>query len=613
MRLNEIIPFAPVQCLTCVLCALGALLLGIFLPLGNAYDALRYGSAIFMGLLLAAWFGILALSYRENNIGKDPSQTKANYLWVLLLAIATVVFLRIDPAFAVMDDEGIVLNTGLALYEEGELFAASKGYWVDDDFILVDGRLDKRPFLYAYIMSLVHHLAGYGVENAFLLNFFFGLCVCWVGWSLFCRFFSPLVSFLAILPLLSCSVFLQCVRGAGFETFNFLMLALLGWSMLRYYDFPNLKNQGLLILTAVLLSYSRYESVGVIPVVGVLIVFIIRPDSRSIRVLCIAPWLLVPYLWLFRCTLARTDSFQEASTGELSAFSFSYMGQNILDAAKFLFSPDWTVPNDLFVTIIGLSGGVIFLSTLAKRLRKVEGMFCLREDSMDQADRLMVASAWLLIFPVLLGIIFGYFWSSFLDVLAQRFSLLTIWPLLFGVGCLLQWAVNSKSKFTPVIFAPVWLILSVPNLASIDASRSRSSLAEYQTWKMNWLASASLNPETTIFIDPHQDVWTSMRYSAITPSNLNLRMPQLELGKRIGRFEAVYLIELVELDKKELPNSHRWNSHYFTLDSQIVASCHASDGQSLARIRRVLEIHLPEEDKIPLKEGEQPSILSYLP
>lgn len=616
MRLKEILPFSLVQCSVFVSCAGGAVLLGLMLPLGDAYDALRYGSAFFMALLLAAWFGLYILSCRGKNSGSDQSPLRASYLWILLIALAALVFYKVDPAFAVMDDEGIILNTGLALYEEGELFAASKGYWVGDDFMLVEGRLDKRPFLYAYIISLVHHVAGYRIGNAFALNFAFGLCICLIGWSLFCRFFSPLVSFLAMLPLLSCSVFLQCVRGAGLETFNFLMLALLGWSMLRYYDYPNLKNQALLVLTAILLSYSRYESVGVIPVVGVFIALIVRPDSRSVRVLCIAPWLLVPYLWLFRCTLARTDSFQEASTGALSAFSFSYVGQNILDAAKFLFSPKWSVPNDPFVTIIGVSGLFLFLSMLATRLRKTGGMSCLREDLVNQTRVSVAAATWLLIFVVLLGIIFSYFWSSFLDILAQRFSLLAVWPLLFGAGCLLQWVVNLKSKPGRVVLAgyvPLWLTLSLPNLSSIEESRARSSLAKIQTWKMNWLKSVSLNPEKTIFIDHHEDVWTSMRYSAITPNNLNHRMPQLQLGQRVGRFDTIFLVELINQGEGGLPEYHQWNSKYFTLDPQIVASFHASGGQSLARIRRVLEIHLPEEDEIPLEEGGQTSIVSYLP
>lgn len=616
MRLNAIIPFTLLQCLICALCASGALLLGILFPLGDAYDLLRYGAVYFMAVVFAAWLGLFLLVclQKTNRSGRSP--IKRSFLWLPLLVFAAVIFFKIDPAFAVMDDEGIVLNTGLALYEEGELFAASKGYWVEGEFVLVDGRLDKRPFLYAYIISLVHHVVGYRIENAFYLNYVLGLGVFLIGWSLFCRFFSPLVSFLALLPLLSCSVFLQCVRGAGFETFNFMMLAVLGWSLLRYYEHSNLKNQAFLILTAILLSYSRYESVGVIPVVGAFIALVVAPGSLSVRVLCIAPWLLVPYLWLFRCTLARTDSFQEASTGELPAFSFSYIWQNVVDAAQFIFSPKWSVPNDPFTSAFGLLGLLLFFYMLFSRRAKERGMVCLHRDAPTGSGRSAVAVIWLLTFGVLVGIMFCYFWSSFLDILSQRFSLLMVWPLLFGVGCILQSAANLDSrsgKMALAAFVPLWLILSLPNLASIEESRNRNSLAEFQTWKMNWLGSASLDPEKTIFIDPREEVWTAMRYSVITPSNLNVRMPQLELGKRLGRFDSIFLIELYDEGEAKLPLNHRWNSHYFTLDPMPLASFHQPDGQLLARIRRVMELNVAEEDLIPHTTGESRSILSYLP
>lgn len=616
MRLKAIIPFTLLQCFICTLFAVGALALGFFLPLGDAYDLLRYGAVFFMAVVFTAWLVLFILVCIQKTNGRERSPFIRSYLWVPLLVFAAVVFFKIDPAFAVMDDEGIVLNTGLALYEEGELFAASKGYWVEGEFVLVDGRMDKRPFLYAYMISLVHHVAGYRIENAFYFNYLLGLGVCLLGWSLFCRFFSPLVSFLALLPLLSCSVFLQSVRGAGFETFNFMMLALLGWSLLRYYEYPNLKNQALLILTAILLSYSRYESVGVIPVVGAFIALAVVPGSLSVRVLCIAPWLLVPYLWLFRCTLARTDSFQEASTGELSAFSISYVWQNVVDAAQFMFSPKWSVPSDLSTSALGLLGLLVFFYMLVRQMRKERGMTCLHSDASVVRGRSVVAVVWLLTFGVLVGIIFCYFWSSFLDILSQRFSLLMVWPLLFGVGCVLQAAANLGNKSGKVVlaaFVPLWVILSLPNLVSIEESRNRNSLAEFQTWKMDWLNGASLDPEKTIFIDPREEVWTTMRYSVITPSNLNARMPQLELGKRVGRFDSIFLIELFKEGEAKQSINHRWNAHHFTLDPIPTASFFDSDGQLLARIRRVMEVNLPEEDLMPHVEGQSLSILSYLP
>lgn len=156
------------------------------------------------------------------------------------------------------------------------------------------------------------------------------------------------------------------------------------------------------------------------------------------------------------------------------------------------------------------------------------------------------------------------------------------------------------------------MFFSLPNLKSIDHSRSLNPLARLQTWKMNWLNDSGFDPHKTLFIDPQPHVWTAMRYSAMTPVNLIPRMSQLEFSQRVGALDSIFLIEILPEGNDGRSGSHAWASKYLSLNPEVVAE-YTLNGQSIARIRRVDKVNIKKEQLINVSDGSVDSALWHLP
>ena len=125
------------------------------------------------------------------------------------------------------------------------------------------------------------------------------------------------VALMATLPLLG-----QNATGAGMELHNLTMIALVAALAVLYLRAPDDARLVALVLGAVLLSQSRYESViFVLPT----LVVIVLGWLRAGRVLLpwpvvLAPLLLVPYAWHNR-VLSATPLHWQLQAGQPSRFS----------------------------------------------------------------------------------------------------------------------------------------------------------------------------------------------------------------------------------------------------------------------------------------------------
>src|SRR5258708_19276052 len=160
-----------------------------------------------------------------------------------------------------------------------------RGYDIQGVFLSTDNYLDKRPYFYPFLVSLLHDLTGYRLLNAYLVNamlmpaalglvFVFGrLLTGWQGGLL-------AVVLLGSLPLLG-----QNATGSGMELLNFVMILAAMVLAAEYLRAPKEEALAALALAAVLLAQARYESaLYVLPVAG--LVFLGWLRARRI----LLPW-----------------------------------------------------------------------------------------------------------------------------------------------------------------------------------------------------------------------------------------------------------------------------------------------------------------------------------
>ena len=205
------------------------------------------------------------------------------------LVVATLFTLWSDSyQHKVLFDEYVLQATGFHMHATKEVGTVIRAYDLDGTWLPIDTFLDKRPYFFTFLLSLVHDFTGYRIANIFVLNSllaaaFLGLTY-WFARELTGRAGGLLaVALLATMPLLG-----QNATSAGMEMHNLTMLILVMCLALLYLRVPGDDRLSLLCLGTVLLAQSRYESaIYVLPVAAIVLAGWWR--ARAV----ILPWVAV--------------------------------------------------------------------------------------------------------------------------------------------------------------------------------------------------------------------------------------------------------------------------------------------------------------------------------
>lgn len=336
----------------------------------------------------------------------------------IAIAAATAIALWIDPfKHKVLFDEYVLQGTAFHLHATKEVGAIYRAYHIAGTWLPIDTFLDKRPYFFAFLVSLVHDLTGYRVANMFALNValtpvLLGL-VYWLA-----RVFSGQrnAAILALALLVSMPLLGQQSSGAGMELHNLTMLALVTALGVLYVRQPDADRLVLLVLGAILLSQSRYESViFVIPTA----IVIVAGWLRAGRVLLpwpalVAPLLLVPYAWHNR-VLSATPALWQLNEGQTARFSLQYLPGNLEGAWKFFFNRTPELANSGWLSVMGAAAAGWLLWRLWHWARNpLRGAV--------EPGALVVAIFGAGIVGNLAMLMF-YYWSRLDEVIASRFAL----------------------------------------------------------------------------------------------------------------------------------------------------------------------------------------------
>lgn len=346
------------------------------------------------------------------------------------IGVFSLLAIRAEPFHSkILNDEFVLQSTAFNMHYFRDVAMMVRGYDIQGVFLSTDSYLDKRPYFYPFLVSLVHDLTGYRLLNAHLLNavlmpgslglaFVFGRQL--TGW----RGGLLAVVLLGSLPLLG-----QNATGSGMELLNVVMILATMTLAAAYLRAPKEETLAALGLAAVLLAQTRYESaLYVLPVA----VLVLGGWVRVQRV--ILPWqaVLVPLL-LVPCALqnrvlSNSPMLWELTEKTATRFSFGYFANNALGAYQFLFSRTTELANSPLLSAAGLTG----LAWLGWRLVRT-----LPAWRTAPAAGLALAAFGLAIAANTL-LVFCYYWASFVDRMASRFSLPL--HLLFACGAVLLMA-----------------------------------------------------------------------------------------------------------------------------------------------------------------------------
>ena len=408
--------------------ALGALALGVGVPGQWLAPLLRHSGYYFV----LAGFAVWVLLAARNMQGRWRGFWKRNVPALVLAAgLMSLICLLSPPQFKVLGDEANLVGTSMSMHFEKTTVVPLQGLGLEYYPFDYAGRIDQRPLLFPFVVSLVHAARGYSAFNGMLANAVIGGLLLFVFYLWAAGIFSSRSYGLAgMLLLAACPGFVTWVTASGFEVLNLFYVVAAFYILYRlaqeYSAEESTEKAGgpvsdrgintaeLFLLTLVLLAQCRYESalffVGLAAVLPLLLRrrMIVSYGWPTLLV----PLLLLPVVWQRRFTFfhAAVQTGSATHTPE-QVFSFGNLAANL--------------PKNLFV-LSGLEPGLGFLPLVFVAavigLVLAAGRLAAGGSARRLENRVTAAFALLTVVPLFL-VYAAFFWGDMSSPMDNRLSL----------------------------------------------------------------------------------------------------------------------------------------------------------------------------------------------
>ena len=316
-------------------------------------------------VLGSGWLGVRSMTSALPAVRRWWRCTPRFRRWspvVFVLAASVFAHAHFSHRFKVLMDEVTLVNTSQALHQHRKVFTPGNAAYRNGIFLVDEGFIDKRPFLFPFLVSVVHDLTGYRAQNGIWLNALLTPIVFTFAFLTGRQLDRRVGGGLALLLLSGVPIVAHTATGGGFEPLNLLLLMMFAHTALGCARDCSPERVGLLAAIAILLGYTRYESGLYIIAAGLLIwVLLAGSDTRRIpSVLFAAPLFCVPLVWLQLVAFSDEKGyFQLSAKNDGSAFSSEFLSGNLHSAWNFFLVPDKTNLSSPLVTVLGLVGAVI--------------------------------------------------------------------------------------------------------------------------------------------------------------------------------------------------------------------------------------------------------------
>jgi hypothetical protein len=511
------------------------------------------------------------------------------------LAAATAFVLWSDPfQHKVLFDEYVLQATAFHMHDTKEVGTVIRAYDLFGTWLPIDTFLDKRPYFFTFLLSLVHDLTGYRLANIFLLNSalaaaFLGLTF-WFARELTSRAGGLLaVALLATLPLVG-----QNATGAGMEMHNLVMLLLTMCLALLYLRAPDADRLALLCVSAVLLAQSRYESVIYVgPVAAVILLGWMRAGRVLLPWAAVAaPLLLVPYAWHSR-VVSATPLLWQLHDGQKTRFSAEYLAGNLAGAFNFFFNLGPALANSWWLSLLGTVGLVWALWRWMRRSRTPAPL----------PPACAVTAAFGLGVAANLGLLMFYYWSRLDDVIASRFAL----PACLMLALAAVWLVGRLEARGPAVRwalagTGVFLLVSAFPAMAHRLYTSQNLVMQEVNWEHD-IVMARVPTGPILFISNKSTIpWVLWKIPAIINGVARLRPGHIRWHLAHGTFHEIIVAQAL---RPTTPNGH------FGVDPEdvlpdyfhLATITEKRFGGRMARISRLVAI-----DDVPDKFPDSPGV-----
>ncbi|MBI5693999.1 MAG: glycosyltransferase family 39 protein [Verrucomicrobia bacterium] len=463
--------------------------------------------------------------------------------WVAVAVLAATAFAVWSDSFRhkVLFDEYVLQGTAWHLHATKEVGTPIRAFDFAGTWLAIDAFLDKRPYFFTFLVSLLHDLTGYRLENAFALNVGCALvCLGLMSWVVRTLTGRRGPALLAVALLGTLPLFGQNATGASMELHNLTMIVVVLVAGILYLRAPDDDRLALLVLATVLLAQSRYESVLFVGPIAVVILLGWRKCGRVLLPwpAVVAPLLLVPYAWHSRIVDTKPVLWQ-LREGDTARFGLQYLAGNLEGARNFFFAVSPGQPNSIYLTLLGLAGLIG---------AAVAGVRWWRRPA---ADRPGIPPAVPVLVLIGLGItanlamLMFYYWSRFDEPITARFALPFCLLLVVGAAWLVRQLESARfpaTRFAALGLAGWMLVLGAPAFARSLYTSQNLVMREIE-WELDEVRQ---RPGPVLVITSKATMpYLLHRISAINTPVARARGPQIAWHMRQGTFREVLVAQVV--------------------------------------------------------------------
>jgi len=331
---------------------------------------------------------------------------------IVALGLATLCFVSVGPSFKVLSDETNVLCVSRSMCFNKTVENTNVGLYYYGNFHTLTSTQDGRPFLFPFVVSLLHTIAGYHPMNSFLANYIVMVLLLMLIYIGVREFLDPLSAYAAMILAASCPQFAICGASGGIELLSVFILGIVFFSLYHYLNTPTSRSFAFLWVTLLLMAHTREESFIFFFIVLGLIHFLKRipPDHlrESTWLLSATPALTLPLFWqriLMLHDYQTPQGDQSFSAGNLMTHLTLFL------KSQFNLSYDFPYPHALHLLGLGIFLFLFFKTFVTKRIFQ----------TLEQKHFLIVVFACI---AVHLIVIMSFWGGTYIHPAATRYFLL---------------------------------------------------------------------------------------------------------------------------------------------------------------------------------------------
>ncbi len=529
----------------------------------------------------AAGHGLPTLAWRER--------------WQLaaLIAGCTLVAALTTPYdYKVLYDEPVIQGTAWNLHFFREVGNYQHAYMVNGVFspVTIAGTyLDKRPFFFAYLVSLLHDLTGYRSANAFALNTALMPVVLGLAYFYARRLVAHAAALAAVFTLGTLSLMAQNATGAGMELLNLAMILLTLHLAAHWLAAPDEPRLAALVLAVVLLAQTRYESALYVAPVALAVFEGWRRAGRLLLppAAVLGPALLLPYA-LHSTYLSGTPFLWELHDSDTGRFGLQYFSKNIVHAWRF-FSDASGLATASSWWLFG--AGFVALALVLVRVVRALPQW---RTAPPAAVALTLGGAGIAANLLLLQF---YYWGQLDDAIVGRLSLPFAMLLVLCLALVVQRWASPRRPLAAVVASGAALAALTSGLIANARHSYRNILGQELAWESRFVA-ARPHGDRLILTGRSALVWYAQHVASIPIGRATVRARSVQFHLDQHTFSEVLVLQNYrpvgpdggfQLDPlQQLPPAY-----------VLEPLAERRFGAQLARISRVIKINLPPETEAP--------------